>query len=721
MFQLVDLRQNFYYSYTYDLTNTLQQNLTSIKRTNDSSDEKTYGVYNKPCSKFLWNEFLLKQFSEKISYCWKLNLVHGYLSQSSLNIYGCNLLVTLIARRSQKYAGTRFLKRGGNNEGFVANEVETEQIVHNASISSFQKGYYTSFVHLRGSIPLFWSQDPKAVPKPPITIDITDPFATVAARHFKQLMCRFGAPLVILNLVKIREKKPQESIIANEFKLSLDYLKQFLPQQNYIDYICLDMSKLNKNAKGNVMNKLYEIAESCVEKTGFFQNFPRLDCNTKFLDSDMESELQSFIQQKGVVRTNCVDCLDRTNTAMYVIGKCAMAHQLHALGILYSPDLGQESVCERMLIDLYEKCGDSIAQQYAGSQLVHRVDTYGKNSGLASQSRDMIHTISRYYSNAFADADKQNAINLFLGIYEPSQYHNFNIWDLHTDCYLHDDYIMQPWKIQRNYIDWIDRSLFDCLPLPSEQTYKSLSNFAHVEKIKEKNDPRISSFDNFYKPHEFTAFHEIFYFMNLVTNRITSNNSTGLSGNLKSILDPFRMMRSAKKLANNKNAKEVNYKEANSSEEDSDDSFEVIPEQPFQTKMIKEKIGQNEKFNENSVNFTVSDTSIEIYKQYAANSKQISNGKYEYIKENASWGDFSEYSNISIPKPRKISFNKQFDPNNFFKIKFDEQNANPVNLIKDETRKIYENFLKIGAYGPTMPNEANIKLYQEHAAQMRVL
>jgi hypothetical protein len=55
----------------------------------------------------------------------------------------------------------------------------------------------------------------------------------------------------------------------------------------------------------------------------------------------------------------------------------------------------------RMLIDLYEKCGDAIAQQYAGSQLVHRVDTYGKNS-LASQSRDMIHTISRYYSNAFA-------------------------------------------------------------------------------------------------------------------------------------------------------------------------------------------------------------------------------------------------------------------------------------------------------------------------------
>jgi hypothetical protein len=44
----------------------------------------------------------------------------------------------------------------------------------------------------------------------------------------------------------------------------------------------------------------------------------------------------------------------------------------------------------------------------------------------------MIHTISRYYSNAFADADKQNAMNIFLGVFEPSKY-NFNIFDLEKD------------------------------------------------------------------------------------------------------------------------------------------------------------------------------------------------------------------------------------------------------------------------------------------------
>jgi len=74
--------------------------------------------------------------------------------------------------------------------------------------------------------------------------------------------------------------------------------------------------------KGNVMNRLYEIAESCVEKTGFFQNFSRHCSNRKFNGSS------ETVHQKGIVRVNCVDCLDRTNTAMYTIGKCALAHQV---------------------------------------------------------------------------------------------------------------------------------------------------------------------------------------------------------------------------------------------------------------------------------------------------------------------------------------------------------------------------------------------------------
>ena len=43
--------------------------------------------------------------------------------------FGNVVEVTLIARRSRYFAGTRFLKRGINHQGNVANYVETEQLV----------------------------------------------------------------------------------------------------------------------------------------------------------------------------------------------------------------------------------------------------------------------------------------------------------------------------------------------------------------------------------------------------------------------------------------------------------------------------------------------------------------------------------------------------------------------------------------------------------------
>ena len=95
----------------------------------------------------------------------------------------------------------------------------------------------------------------------------------------------------------MREKKPQESLLADEFRASIDYLKQFLPNDDYIEYLAFDMAKHNKtyyNAiflkfinffnlsksfiltdrdKENLMNKLNEIAEYILNKTKFFQNF----------------------------------------------------------------------------------------------------------------------------------------------------------------------------------------------------------------------------------------------------------------------------------------------------------------------------------------------------------------------------------------------------------------------------------------------------------------
>lgn len=136
--------------------------------------------------------------------------------------------------------------------------------------------------------------------------------------------------------------------------------------------------------------------------------------------------------QNGICRTNCVDCLDRTNAAQFVFGKRALGHQLYALGVVENPNLAFDSDAVNMLTEMYHDHGDcelslllrgnvltwlkAIALQYTGSALVNRVETYRRMPHWNSHSRDIIENIRRFYTNSLLDADKQTAINLFLGV-----------------------------------------------------------------------------------------------------------------------------------------------------------------------------------------------------------------------------------------------------------------------------------------------------------------
>ena len=76
--------------------------------------------------------------------------------------------------------------------------------------------------------------------------------------------------------------------------------------------------------------------------------------------------------QTGILRVNCVDCIDRTNTAQFIAGKVVLGHQLYALGVIGQPSVPFDSDAMRMLEEAYETLGDILALQYGGSQLVHR-------------------------------------------------------------------------------------------------------------------------------------------------------------------------------------------------------------------------------------------------------------------------------------------------------------------------------------------------------------
>lgn len=457
----LDLNKSFYFSYSYDITRTLQHNIMTERAALAAGEPSPHPKdYN---SMFVWNSHLLKPAENvlKNTYDWCVPVIHGYLAQAALPVWGRIVYITIIARRSRYFAGARFLKRGANDMGYVANDVETEQIVSENTTTSlhapgpklYASPNYTSYVQHRGSIPLHWTQDNNGVtPKPPIELNLVDPFYSAAALHFDNLFERYGAPVFVLNLVKSKERTPRESKLLYEFTDAINYLNQFLPADKKIIHKPWDMSRASKSRDQDVIGTLESMGNEVVTRTGIFHN------------GDGKTTIPTV--QNGVARTNCIDCLDRTNAAQFVIGKRALGHQLHALGVISEPSINYDTDAINLFTTMYHGHGDTIAIQYGGSQLVNTMETYRKINQWTSQSRDMVESFRRYYNNSFLDGQRQEAYNLFLGnyVYEHGQP---MLWDLATDYHLHhtDPRVWSP-RTRRSYINWYTPSFLEKKTLP---------------------------------------------------------------------------------------------------------------------------------------------------------------------------------------------------------------------------------------------------------------
>ena len=213
------------------------------------------------------------------------------------------------------------------------------------------------------------------------------------------------------------------------------------------------MSRASKSRDQDVIGTLENIAEEIVSVTGFFHN------------GDGKMTIPKI--QNGVARTNCIDCLDRTNAAQFVIGKRALALQLHALGVIKDPKLGYDTDAVDLFTHMYHDHGDTIAIQYGGSQLVNTMETYRKINQWSSHSRDMVESFRRYYNNSFLDGQRQEAYNLFLGNYRFVRGQPM-LWDLSTDYYLHHA-DPRAWsnKLRRSYTHWYTPSFLETRTLPA--------------------------------------------------------------------------------------------------------------------------------------------------------------------------------------------------------------------------------------------------------------
>ncbi|KAL1536889.1 phosphoinositide phosphatase SAC6-like isoform X1 [Salvia divinorum] len=377
--QLLHIAENtpgLYFSYDVNLT-------LSLQRLHDLSEEsKLLPLWKQADPRFLWNSYISEFLVDNKLDPYLLPVMQGFKSfQYAL---GENILnVSLIGRRCNRRTGTRMWTRGADSDGFVANFVETEQIMQ-------LNGHIASFIQVRGSIPLIWDQIVDLTYKPKFFIWNFEPH--VVEKHFQDLNKKYGNVLAV-NLVN---KHGDEGRLCELFGFAM----QHIASEN-VRYKHFDFHKICGELYIDWLSVLYYQIEIFVYK------------NRYFLLNDKGEKVE---KQIGVVRTNCVDCLDRTNVTQSMIGRKTLESQIRRVGVFHIDEtIRMHPKLDECFKNMWANHGDEISIQYAGTcALKGDFVRFGKRT-IYGTVKEGWTALVRYYLNNFCDGSKQDAIDLLHG------------------------------------------------------------------------------------------------------------------------------------------------------------------------------------------------------------------------------------------------------------------------------------------------------------------
>ena len=385
-----------YYSRGYDLCSRLQLHIdpsTGSPLPPRSSMENQF-VANRKVLGSLLN--LIQNDNKTLASHFVLPCIQGFVGIIEDILIGPSaerISLAVISRRSSSRVGVRFHSRGIDEEGNVSNFVETEQIlIHN---NSFQ-----SFTQVRGSIPVFWRQNINIHYKPPLELDSVDKSSHVFRQHFDELKKEFGGIVVAINLV---------DSYGFEGKLAASFAKNARSTDDFLHYIHFDYhSQVHGHTEpATKLESLNRMVTPYVDQINW-----------------LHIRGSSILQlQSGIIRTNCVDCLDRTNVTQSALARLILTRQLQAVGLLseigHLTDPTFSSLLQ-ILRNLWADNGDSISRQYSGTVALKSDLTRTGRRTYRGMLNDGINSIIRFYRNNFIDANTQDAMDLFFGRFQVS-------------------------------------------------------------------------------------------------------------------------------------------------------------------------------------------------------------------------------------------------------------------------------------------------------------
>ena len=317
--------------------------------------------------------------------------------------------LTVISRLSSRRAGTRFNSRGIDDSGNVANFVETETIFWSPT------GLCFSYTQVRGSVPIFWESSSSLIPGQQKIHITRSPEATQPSfdKHFENLEKTYGA-IHVLNLLSAA--RPAEAELSQRYRQHIQRspLRRQEPGQEE-DHSLLRATEFdfNEHTRGG---SGYDGARAIR---------PYIDASAEAFVYFLSEEIEEWtaekgkpkkikrpaviMQQNGVFRVNCLDCLDRTNLVQGMLSRLAIEAFLDHRGEQSNSDFWMRHST------LWADNGDALSKIYAGTGALKSSFTRHGKMSLAGALADARKSATRLYVNHFEDKGRQNVIDLLLG------------------------------------------------------------------------------------------------------------------------------------------------------------------------------------------------------------------------------------------------------------------------------------------------------------------
>ena len=448
-----------YFSYSFDITNSFQRQAQS---------DPSLPMWKRADDRFFWNKFIQ---SDLIDFAngggsasglrggqhmgadpFILPCMFGMLRITNTRIKATPLTFALITRRSRQRAGTRYLTRGIDDQGNVANFNETEQIVilndGAGSLGGFAGGdemnngkvggpdgsetQVMAYVQTRGSVPVYWAEVNTLKYVPILQIRNVETAVGAARAHFNEQIRLYGDNYLV-NLVnqKGREdriKKAYEQMVrilvsspgeatqadyVTSEKLHVVEASQKNQKYDRLHYVYFDFHNETKGLKWHRAQLLLDQLKEGVMRGQYFRGVD--------MPADAQGRLEVRNQQTAVVRTNCMDCLDRTNVVQTMLARFTLTRQLTDIGVLKQGESADDDASFGSLFrNIWADNADVVSKSYSGTGALKTDFTRTGERTRAGMAQDLNNSLTRYVKNNFGDGPRQDAFDLFLGAYLPS-------------------------------------------------------------------------------------------------------------------------------------------------------------------------------------------------------------------------------------------------------------------------------------------------------------